>query len=66
MNQELYFATHFDEYTDMDESSFELENNLESYSTDNKAKSIEERVKIKKSIEDIMERRRLKEETDFI
>ena len=70
MSQENYISRCFDDYSselsDQD-FDFDFENTLKNHNNQkSKAKTLEERVKIRKSIEEIIEQRRLKEETDFI
>ena len=67
MSQENYISRCFDDYA----TDFEDHDNLDITNGFNKnhynnAKTIKERVKIKKAIEELMEKRRLKEDTDFL
>ena len=67
MNTEKYMEYCFDNYNDQ-QSDYEYEDIDINGSINKKPdiKSAEEQRKIKKSIEDIIEQRRLKEETDFL
>ena len=68
MSQQNYISRCFDDYS----TSFEEQDSLDIGSDFNinhnngENKTIEERIKIKKAIEKLMEEKRLKEETDFL
>ena len=68
MNTEKYMEYCFDNYSDHQQGDYDHDD-LDingSYNKKQDAKSEEEQRKIKKSIEDIIEQRPLKEETDFL
>lgn len=70
MYQENHISRCFDKYATYT-TDFEEQDNLDIASDFNnnynsKGKTIAERIKIKKAIEKIMEKRRLKEDTDFL
>ena len=66
MNTEKYMEYCFDNYSDHQQDYDHDDLDISGSYKKQDAKSEEEQRKIKKSIEDIIEQRRLKKETDFL
>ena len=69
MSQESYISRCFEDYSSSfeDTDRFEIDSEFSiSHSNGDKNKTLEERIKIKKAIEKLMEEKRIKEETDFL